>query len=170
MIFNLYPRVVVRLGEERHIFDRSTLMFTEVAEIEKITGLSFAEWQQQLGRYSITAVAALLHILRKRADVESDFETMQFAAADLDVIPLHDDGTDFTADEVAADLEKRMQEAQNPVPTIAADPAASEGDPGPATTASTSPASRNGSASARGSGSTSRGGTSRSSGRAPTRG
>src|SRR6266704_2536505 len=67
MIFNLFQRVVVKVGEdEKHIFDRKRLMYTEVVELEKVTGLSYLEWEQQLGRYSITAVAAVLHVLRKR--------------------------------------------------------------------------------------------------------
>jgi hypothetical protein len=30
---------VVKLGDERHIFDRAELMYTEVQEIEKVTGV-----------------------------------------------------------------------------------------------------------------------------------
>jgi hypothetical protein len=37
-----FPRLVVKLGDERHIFDRAELMYTEVQEIEKVTGSSFA--------------------------------------------------------------------------------------------------------------------------------
>ena len=71
----------MKLGDERYVFDRSSLMFREVQEIEKATSLSYAEWEQQLGRYSITAVAALVHVLRRRAGVPSDFATLDFAAA-----------------------------------------------------------------------------------------
>lgn len=131
MIFSLYPRVAVKLGDERYEFDRSSLMFTEVVEIENVTGLSFGEWQFELGRYSIRAVAGLLHVLRKRAGVPSDFETMNFAADDLDVTPLHDDGTEFTAAEVAGDIQRRGQEAQDPT-------AAANGHGPQAATASTS--------------------------------
>ena len=55
----LFPRLVVNLGDERHIFDRAELMYTEVQEIEKVTGSSFAEWERELGRYSITVPATL---------------------------------------------------------------------------------------------------------------
>jgi hypothetical protein len=118
VIFSLYSRVKVKLGDEEHIFDASRLMYSEVAEIEKVTGLSFGEWQQELGRFSITAVGALLHVLRKRADMPSDFATMQFNAADLVVTPLHEDGTEFTAAEVSADVLKRVEDAKSP-PTSA---------------------------------------------------
>jgi hypothetical protein len=111
LIFTLYPRVAVKLGDESHVFDRSRLMYTEVAEIEKVTGLSYPEWLDQLGEYRITAVAALLHVLRKREGQPSDFGSLQFNVADLDVIPLHDDGREFTAGEVADDLRKRVEEA-----------------------------------------------------------
>lgn len=112
MIFNLYPRVKVKLGAEEHIFDHGRLMYSEVAEIEKCTGLSYGEWERELGRFSVTAVGALLHILRKRADVPSDFATMQWNVGELNVIPLHADDSEFTAEEVAADVLKRVDEAR----------------------------------------------------------
>jgi hypothetical protein len=111
VIFTLYPRVVVKLAGESHVFDRARLMYTEVAEIERVTGLSYPEWLDQLGEYRITAVAALLHVLRKR-EGPSDYGSLQFNVADLDVVPLHDDGREFTAQEVAADLKRRVEEAQ----------------------------------------------------------
>ena len=121
MIFNLYSRVKLRLGDEEHVFDRSRLMYSEVVEIQRVTEMSYAEWERELGRFSITAVGALLHVLRKRADLPSDFATMQFNVADLAVTPLHDDGTEFTAGEVTADVLKRVDEARGngPVPTSA---------------------------------------------------
>ncbi len=169
MIFNLYPRVVLKVADERYVFDRSTLMWAEMVEIEKATGLSFGEWQQELSRYSIMAVGGLLHMLRGRAGVESDFETMNFAVDDFDCVPLHEDGSEFTAEEVAADLAKRLEEAQNPVPTIAAGAAASGDGQEPGTTKSTSRTSRSVSTSGRSSGKSSRGASSRSSKPAPTR-
>ena len=54
-----FPRLVVKLGDERHIFDCAELMYAEVQEIEKVTGSSFAEWERELGRYSITVPATL---------------------------------------------------------------------------------------------------------------
>ncbi len=138
MIFNLWPRVAIKLGDERYVFDRTGLMFREVQEIEKATGLSYAEWEQQLSRYSITAIAALLHVLRRRAGVPSDFKTLDFAAADLDVVPLHDDDTEYTPEQAAAELTKRLAGAADgngADPTRAADaPAAPSGE-----TASTPP-------------------------------
>lgn len=111
MIFRLFPRVAVKLGDERYIFDRATLMFTEVQEIEKAAGLSYGEWDYELGRHSITAIAALLHVLRQRAGQPSDFKSMNFAAASLDVVPLHDDDREYTPEEIAAELDRRVREA-----------------------------------------------------------
>jgi len=121
VIFNLYGRVKVRLGDEEHIYDATRLMLTEVTEIEKCTGLSYGEWQRELSRFSITAVAALLHVLRKRADMPSDYATLQFNVAQLEVVPLHADGTEFTAEEVTADVLKRVDAAKGngAVPTSA---------------------------------------------------
>jgi hypothetical protein len=170
MIFTLYPRVLVKIGEdERHVFDRSRLMFTEVAEIEKVTGLAYPAWLDGLGEYKITAIAALIHILRKRADMPSDFGSMQFNVADMDCVPLHDDGTEFTMDEMRMDLAKRVADAQkaaDPGPTRAAASAVAPED-SPAMTG-TSLSSPNGSGSAHGNGSTSRGRTSASAARSST--
>jgi hypothetical protein len=143
-------------------------MFTEVVEIEKASGLSFGEWQTELSRYSLMAVGALLHMLRKRAGVPSDFETMQFPVDGFDVVPLHDDGSEFTAQEVADDITARLAAVASPVPTTAAGSAA-DANLVPGTMTSTSPTSPNGSGSGRGNGSGSRGGSSRSSRRTPTR-
>jgi len=166
LIFNLYPRVVIRAGDESYEFDRSTLMYQEVVQIEEASGLSFGEWQTELGRYSLKAVGALIHILRIRAGVPSDFAKMDFPVDGFDVIPLHDDGSEYTREELtpeklAADIAKQME----PVPTGAAAPAA---NPPPVTTASTSPTSPNGSGSGPGNGTASRGRSSKGSKRQPT--
>lgn len=163
MIFALYPRVAVKLGDERHEVEVGRLMFRDAAEIERVTGQSYAEWYAALNDHKITAIAALLHVLRKRDGQPSDFAAMDFAALELDVVPLHDDGTEYSAEEVRADIERRVREAQapaEPVPTLAAD---GQGNPSGVTaltrqkpTSRRSPAS---SASGRGSGSGSRTGT-----------
>lgn len=167
MIFNFYSRVVIKAGDERYEFDRSSLMFREVVTIEEASGLSFGEWQTELGRYSLKAVGALIHMLRLRAGEPSDFGKMDFPVDGFDVIPLHDDGSEFTAEEVAADITKRLAEVSEPVPTGAADPAASP-SPVPVITASMSPTSRRGSGSGLGSGNGSRGRSSSGSKRQPT--
>jgi len=175
LIFSLWPRVAIKLGGERHVFDRARLMFTEVQEIEKATGLSYAEWEQQLGRFSITAVAALLHILRIRDGQPSDFKTLQFAAADLEVTPLHDDDTEYTAEEAAAEVMKRIADANGggngAGPTRAAGaPAAPSGEAGSTPPRPISPSSPSGTASGRGNGNGSRTKTGSSSRRTPTGG
>jgi hypothetical protein len=173
VIFSLWPRVVIKLGDERHVFDRAKLMFTEVQEIEKATGLSYAEWDQQLGRHSITAVAALLHILRIRDGQPSDFKTLQFAVADLDVVPLHDDDTEYTPDEATADLAKRIADAaggNGAGPTPAADtPGSPSAGTGSTPRQPTSPSSPPATASGPGNGNGSHTRTGSSSRRTPTR-
>jgi hypothetical protein len=170
VIFSFYRRLAVKLGEERYEFDRSSLMFTEVVEIENATGLAYGEWQAELGRYSIRAIAGLLHVLRQRAGVPSDFETLNFAADDLDVVPLKDDGTEMTAGEVAEDIARRIGEARKPGPTGAAVSAASGENQQPVTTVSTSPSSPATTESAPGNGSISPGQTSIFSAATPTPG
>lgn len=163
MIFNLYSRVKVKVGDEEHIYDATRIMYTEVAEIQKVTGTLYAQWRQDLGDYSITAIAALLHVLRKRQGLPSDFAAMQFNVAELDVIPLHDDDSEFTAAEIEADLKQRMAAAGVAAnPTSATAGAVAAETPGRATSTS-SRSSRKGSGSGRGNGSGSSGGTSASS-------
>src|SRR5260370_601259 len=87
-------------------------MYSEVVEIQRVTEMSYAEWEWELGRFSITAGGALLQVLGKSAHLPSDFATMQFNVVDLAVTPLHDDGTEFTAGEVTADVLKRVDEAR----------------------------------------------------------
>lgn len=162
MIFSWFSRVAVKVGEdESHIFDQARIMLTEVTEIEKISGLSYMEWKIELNRFSMGAVAPLLHILRKRAGIASDFATMQLNVAEIDVLGLKDDDTEMTPAEMLADIERRKAEAEaaaNPTPgeVAAGTPAV---PPIPATNG-TSPASPNGTASARGSGKSSPGATS----------
>lgn len=173
MIFNLWPRVAIKLGDERRVFDRARLMFTEVQEIERATGLSYAEWEQQLGRYSITAIAALIHVLRRRDGQPSDFATMQFAAADLDVVPLHDDDTEYTPEEATAELTKRLADAaggNGAGPTRAAGgPGSPSGETGSTPRQLTSPSSQPVTASNPGTGNGSHTRTGSSSKRTPTR-
>lgn len=161
MIFAFYSRVVVEIGDkESHIFDHSRLMFTEVAEIERCTNLSYMEWERELQRYSITAVAALVHILRRRADMPSDWAAMQFNVREVKVWPVHGDDSKFTQAEIDEDIKRRVEAAAGPDPTqLAADGAASE-PPSPRTTSGTSPSSPSGSASAPGNGTSSPGRTS----------
>ena len=121
MIFLYFRRVRVKLGDEAYDFERSSLMFTEVVELETATGLSFGEWQSELGRYSIRAVAGLLHILRKRAGVPSDFDTLDFGAYTMDCVPLHEDGTEFTAAEMMEDIGRQNREALEGPPTSGGD-------------------------------------------------
>lgn len=169
MIFTWFSRVVLKLGDESHVFDREHIMLPEVVEIEKVSGLSYMEWRVELDRFSMRAVAPLLHVLRKRAGVASDFATMTFDVGDLEVLALRDDGTEMTGAEMIADIERRAAGAQ----AAAADPTPGAGDrapdPGPIpATAPTSPASPNGTASAPGNGRSSRGSSSAGSRPTPT--
>jgi hypothetical protein len=171
MIFSLYPRVKLKLGAEEHIFDHSRLMYSEVVELEKCTGLSYGEWERELGRFSISAVAALLHVLRRRADMPSDFATMQWNVADLNVIPLHADDSEFTPEEVTADVLKRVDEAktrQNGAGPTSATAASAVAPEDQKATTITSPSSPPAITSVPGNGSSSRGVTSASSRRTRT--
>lgn len=172
MIFNLYSRFVIKLGDdERYIFDRTRLMFTEVTEIEKVSGLSYGEWERELGRYSVAAIGPLLHVLRKREGQPSDFATLQFNVAEMDCVPVHDDGTEFTPAEVTADLASRMDDAAaGPGPTRGGEATAVAAEEGLPDMTITSPSSPPVTASGHSNGTSSRGPTSSSSRRTRTPG
>ena len=120
-----------------------------------------------------TAIAALVHILRRRAGVPSDFAALDFAAADLDVVPLHDDDTEYTPEQATAELTKRLADAaggNGAGPTRAADaPGSPSGEAASTPPRPTSPSSPPATASNRGNGNGSPGRTGSSSKRTPTR-
>jgi hypothetical protein len=167
LIFRLFTRVAVKLGDERHVYDRKTFTFADAQRVEEAAGLAYPEWEFQLGRGSVTAVAALLHVLRVRDGQPSDFKTMSFNMADLDAVPLHDDDSEYTAGQVAEELDRRVREARDandPGPTPAAGaPALPSGEDRSAPPWPTSPSSPAATASARGNGTSSRTRTSSSS-------
>jgi hypothetical protein len=172
LIFRLFTRVAVKLGDERHVYDRKTFTFADAQAVEEATGLAYPEWEFQLYRGSVTAVAALLHALRVRDGVPSDFKTMSFNMQDLDPVPLHDDDSEYTAGEVAEELDRRIKEAagaNDAGPTPAADAsAAPSGEDRSAPPRPTSPSSPAVTASGRGNGTSSRTRTGSSSRRTQT--
>jgi hypothetical protein len=111
-VFAHYDRVAVKAGEdESHVFDARDVMTLEALEIERVTGLTWGQWQRDLCGFSVTAVAGLLHVLRKRDGQDSDWPP-GLKVTDLTAIPLHDDDSEYTAGEVRDDLERRVAEAQ----------------------------------------------------------
>lgn len=165
MIFRMFTRVVVVLGDERRVYDRKAFSFADAVRIEEATGMAYPEWEFQLFRSSVTAVAALLHVLRLRDGVPSDFKGMSFNVADLDYIPLHDDDSEYTAQEIGEEIAARIREANEgagPTPA-AAGPEAPSGELPSQEPRPTSPSSPAGTASGRGSGTGSRTRTSSSS-------
>lgn len=157
MIFRYFERFLIKVSaDEQHVFDMTNLMFSEVQEIEKVSGLSYGEWQRELRRYSAAGLGPLIHVLRKRAGQSSDYLTMQFNMAKMDCVPIREDGTEMTEQDIGDELQRRIDAAEAADPTLAAGDAASE-SPDQATTSSTSPSSPSGSESAPGNGTSSPG-------------
>ncbi len=156
----MFTRVAVKLGDESHVYDRKTFSFADAQRVEEATGLAYPEWEWQLGRGSVTAVAALLHVLRLRDGMPSDFKLMSFSMQDLDSVPLHDDDSEYTAEEVGDEVARRVREAQAPAdpgPTPAAGaPEPPSGEDRSQPPRPTSPSSPAVTASGRGSGTSSR--------------
>ena len=164
MIFRLYSKIAIKADGERYVFDRSQIMFKDMIEIENASGYAYLEWEEALGRGSIRAIAAAVHMLRKKNGEPSDFDTMNFPVSGFDIVPLHDDGTEFTAQEVAADITRRLEEPEDPTN------AAGSGNGGPSPdTGNTSLTSPPSTASARGNGTGSPGRSSKGSKKQPTK-
>jgi hypothetical protein len=158
VIFSQFPRVVVKLGDERYVYDRKTFTFLDAQRVEEATGMAYPDWEWALFRSSVTAVAALLHVLRLRDGVPSDFKSLAFTMSDLDYVPLHDDDSEYTAEEVTEEVTRRIAEAQpdaGPTPAAAA-PEAPSGEDRSAPPRPTSPSSPAATESGRGSGTGSR--------------
>jgi hypothetical protein len=172
LIYQFFSRVAVKLGDESRTWDRKTFSYADAVRVEEATGMSYPEWEWRLERQSVTAVAALLHVLRLRDGVPSDFKAMAFNMSDLVSVPLHDDDSEYTADEVAEEIIRQTREAQaaaDPGPTrAAAGPEPLPEGEGPASPRPTSPSSPASTTSARGSSASSRTRTSSSSRKTPT--
>lgn len=154
----MFDRVAVKLGDEARVWNRKAFTFADAQRVEDATGMTYPEWEFQLRRGSVTAYAALLHVLRVRDGAPSDFKAMAFNMADLDAVPLHDDDSEYTAEEIGEEVARRVRESQadaGPTPAAGAQEAPSGEDPSQPPRP-TSPSSPSGTASSRGTGTSSR--------------
>lgn len=70
-------------------FTPGKLMSPEAEAIERLTGMTFAEWQRNLDRGSVVAFHALLYIFLKRADPTLRYEQVVFSMSEV-VLDLDD--------------------------------------------------------------------------------
>lgn len=66
-------------------FDADKMKSVEMMAIERLTGLTYAEWAEAAERGSITAVHALLYVLLKRDVPGLDPDEVQFTLDEIDM-------------------------------------------------------------------------------------
>lgn len=66
-------------------FDPDKLLSPECMTIERMTGQTYAEWLDALGRGSMGAVHALLYVLMKRDRPTLAADQVQFSLSEVDV-------------------------------------------------------------------------------------
>lgn len=76
----------VSIDGQVYEYDATRLLFSEVAFVQKKTGMKLQEWQAGLGEMDAFAVAGLVYILKKRAGEQPDWDTLDFDMASLDFI------------------------------------------------------------------------------------
>ena len=59
-------------------YDERRLLNSELAFIQKKTGLKFEQWQQGLTELDAFATRALVYVLKKRAGEEPDWDALDF--------------------------------------------------------------------------------------------
>lgn len=69
---------------QHYEFDMDRLLFSEMAFVQKKTGLKLQEWQRGLNEMDAFALAGLVYIVRKRAGEQPDWDTLDFDIASFD--------------------------------------------------------------------------------------
>ena len=67
-------------------FEQEKLLYSEIAFIQKKTGLKLQQWQDGLGEMDAFALGGLVYILRKRAGEQPDWDTLDFDVASLEIV------------------------------------------------------------------------------------
>lgn len=73
-------------------FEQEKLLYSEIAFIQKRTGLKLQDWQQGLAEMDAFALGGLVYILRKRAGEQPDWDTLDFDVASLEIVGEETDG------------------------------------------------------------------------------
>jgi hypothetical protein len=118
-------------------FDPSKLMSPEAIAIERLTGMTFGEWQDALSRGSMLALQALLYVLLKRETPTLKFDDVQFCNDDVDVELTDEEAAeevrDLEAKESLTDQEQAVLDALREQGHSAAGPKAPEPNSAPST-------------------------------------
>lgn len=92
------PRFVYKPeGVEPHSwdFDPNKLMNPEAEAIERLTGMTFGEWLQALGKSSMLALHGLLYVMLKRELPQLKWDDVQFSMSQVDIEIDDDEGAEL---------------------------------------------------------------------------
>jgi hypothetical protein len=66
-------------------FDPNKLMNPEAEAIERLTGMTYGEWLQALGKSSMLALHGLLYVMLKREIPTLKWDDVQFSMSEVDI-------------------------------------------------------------------------------------
>ena len=74
----------IRINDWSCEYDPSKILNVEAIAAQKVTGLGWAEWLDALGKGDMTALTALVWVLRKRTEPELRFTDVSFPIGDVE--------------------------------------------------------------------------------------
>jgi hypothetical protein len=78
--------IQIKIGDEEYFFDPVRVANDEAMLIERTCGCTFTQWQKQLEEGSVTALTALVWLLRRRNGQTSlKFTDVHFDLGDFDI-------------------------------------------------------------------------------------
>ena len=77
-------KIVMSIEEQERKLDLSTMPIKDAAECERLTGLTWTEWREQLAQDRASAIAFAWFLAGKR----DGLETVKFSEIDLDLAKL----------------------------------------------------------------------------------
>lgn len=78
----------IRVGDNEYVFDPDEVSNEEAMQIERTCACTFTQWADQVTAGSITALTALVWLLRRREQPSLKFTDVRFKLGDFD---LHDE-------------------------------------------------------------------------------
>lgn len=99
----------IKVGEEEFDFDFASPSNRDVMVIEKVTDLTYKEWAEKVQAGSITALTALVYMLKRRGNPKLRF-----------------DDVEFNLGEFGIEGEVEAEDKETPDPTDASSPTLSE--------------------------------------------
>ena len=81
----------IKVDGKVYEYDRTRLLYSEFAFVQKKTGLKLLAWQAALDEWDAEALAGLVYILRRRAGEPVEWDGLEFDLASLEIVPDEDE-------------------------------------------------------------------------------